>query len=385
MTPVLAVTGRRRWLLASLSGLAVGCADPSPPRLGLARDAVIYGYDSRRDVYAVDRPELVRLALDSMVAFMSAEHLVENADGTVAITADTLAASNNLCPGEAFASQPAAATCSGVLVDDQLVLTAGHCIPDDATCDDERLVFGYAVTAPAGGIALDSEAIYRCKSIPLRRHIVDAEGRRWDYGFIELDRPVGAARHPVTIASEPPSIGSPLTVIGTPSGLPVKVDDGARLLYARSCMDYFTLDSDTFESSSGSGVFDELGRLAGVFVRGGGDYQFDPDRNCAVARRIPEVVDPAGAEQASYLGPAIAALCAAGWPSARLCSATAPLGAAPQAGAVSCTSGGPVEPSGGCAIGADAGSRPANGFAATLVAIALVIGRSHRRRWLTTQ
>lgn len=379
MTLVHAVTGRLPWMLASLTGLAVSCADPSSPRLGLARDAVIYGDDSRRDVYAVDRVELAQLALGSTVAFMSAEHLVTGADGTVTITADTLAESNNLCPGEAFASQPAAATCSGVLVDDQLVLTAGHCISDDATCDDQRLVFGYAVTAPMAEMAVDSEAIYRCKSIPVRRHEIDADGRRWDYGFIELDRPVGATRHPVTIASEPPSIASRVTVIGYPSGLPVKVDAGAELLYARACMDYFTLDSDTFQSSSGSGVFDELGRLVGVFARGGSDYEFESDRGCAVARRIPGVVDPARAEQASYAGPAIAALCAAGWPSARLCSAT-PLGGGSQAGAASCTSDGPAGSSGGCAIDrAYAGSRPANGFVALLIAVALVIARSRRR------
>jgi V8-like Glu-specific endopeptidase len=378
MAPVLAELGRGSWAVAGLASLVIGCADPPPPSTGLSRDAVIYGDDSRRDVYAVGSAELARLAVDSTVAFMSAEHLVASGGGAFAIAADTLAESNNLCPGEAFASQPAAATCSGVLVDDQLVLTAGHCISEDATCDGQQLVFGYAITDAANAIAVDGDAIFHCKSIPARRHGLDADGRRWDYGFIELDRPVGPARHPVAIAGQPLAVGSAVVVIGYPSGLPAKVDSGAALLYARSCMDYFTIDSDTFQSSSGSGVFDELGRLAGIFARGGSDYEFVPDRGCAVARRIAEVTDPAAAEQASYVGPAIAALCAAGWPSARLCSGPAQVGDAP--GAASCTPEAPEGSSGGCAAGRTYAGRPAvGGFVATMLALSLVVRRRRRR------
>ncbi|HSR95510.1 MAG TPA: serine protease [Kofleriaceae bacterium] len=358
-----------RWQLAAgLACLAASCVDPSPPRTRAARDAVIYGEDSRLDVYAVDDPAIAQMTVASTVAFMSAEHLVPIGGGAIAIAADTLAASNNLCPDQAFASQPAAAACSGVLIDDQLVLTAGHCVSEDATCDDQQLVFGYAITARTGAIAIADDAIYRCKSVPLRRHGVDADGRRWDVGFIELDRPVGAERRPVAIAGEAPPLGSGVVVIGYPSGLPAKVDAGAGLLSARPCMDYFTIDSDTFQSSSGSGVFDEHGRLVGIFARGGSDYAFDAERGCAVARRV-EVADPADAEQASYVGPAIAALCATGWPSSRLCAAGAPVSDT----STSCAADAPT----GCAAG---GSRLAViGLLAALVAIARPRRRGRRR------
>jgi hypothetical protein len=233
-----------------------------------------------------------------------------------------------------------------VLIDDQLVLTAGHCTPDDGACDDQRIVFDHAITDPSQPVAIDADAVHRCRSVAVRAHDIDAGGHRRDYAVIELDRPVGSARRPAELSGAPPPAGSDVTVIGCPSGLPAKVDPGPQLLYARPCGDHFTLDSDTFEATSGSGVFDDRGQLAGLFVRGGIDYEFVPDRGCAVVRRIADVTDPTQAEQAGYVTPAITALCASGWPSARLCAA-AP---APIEDAASCPPEDPAagETSGGC-------------------------------------
>ena len=72
-----------RWQLAAgIACLAASCVDPSPAPTGTARDAVIYGDDSRRDVYAVDDPAIAQIAVASTVAFMSAEHLVPVGGGT---------------------------------------------------------------------------------------------------------------------------------------------------------------------------------------------------------------------------------------------------------------------------------------------------------------
>src|SRR6185369_5495751 len=173
----------RGWSLVGIMSFAFGCSDPAAVHIGQARDGVIYGEDTRRDVYAVDNAQLAQLAIQSTVAFISAEHLANASDGSLEIVSDTLAESNNLCPGEAFATQPAAATCSGVLIDDQLVLTAGHCVPEDAVCSDQLLVFGYAITDPGSVPAVDADAIYRCKSIPVREVGLDGDGRRLDYAI----------------------------------------------------------------------------------------------------------------------------------------------------------------------------------------------------------
>ena len=289
-------------------------------------------------------------------------------------------------PDEAFTTQPAAATCSGVLIDDQLVLTAGHCVGEDAICDDRLLVFHYAITDPERAPTLDEGAIYRCKSISLRRYGLDPSGGRYDYAFVELDRPVNSARQPVTLGPDDPPSGSMLTVIGYPSGLPVKIDAGAELLLRRPCRDYFTLSSDTFQSSSGSGVFDEFGRLVRIFARVGTDYEYVPARGCAVARRLASAADPAKAEQAGTVTPAVDALYTSGWPSKRLCAASSRRARdLPRREAGSCSTE-PVDPpsaDGGCAVGSPSHRHhpPTGGILAMMVAMLLVRrARSRRNR-----
>ena len=60
----------------------------------------------------------------------------------------------------------------------------------------------------------------------------------------------------------------------------------------------FTLSSDTFAASSGSGVFDTEGALVGVFARGRVDY--DADGPCQRVHRERED-DAIGYEQATHV------------------------------------------------------------------------------------
>jgi hypothetical protein len=309
------MTSRGVALLVGLAAMA-GCEEP-PPAAG-ARAPLIYGDDQRRDVYEVEGEGLRRLALDSTAALIGNDLLHRQGDGTMTIEAPTLGEAANLCADQPFRLQPTAAACSAVLVDDQLLLTAGHCATEE-TCRDQVWVFGYALARAGGAPSLREGDLYRCGWVPQRIRGVDATGRRWDHAFVALDRPVALPRRPAPLATAAVSTGSRVTVIGYPEGLPVKVAAGAEVLDGRpGSLDYFTMDSDTFEGSSGSGVFDQDGRLAGVFVRGGFDYENRPEMQCLVARHLGGALDPAGAEQASHVGPPVAALCAR-FPGLRLC------------------------------------------------------------------
>jgi V8-like Glu-specific endopeptidase len=278
------------------------------------RAELVYGADERRDVYATENGLLRSLALESAVALIGESSLERRADGSIEVVAETLGDFANLCASEAFREQPTAALCSGVLIDEALVLTAGHCASNVATCDDQRWVFGYALRAAEGlPVVVHDEDVYRCRSVAVSSRETSVNGRHWDYALVELDRPVSRPRRPAKLATGAVSIGDAMTVIGYPNGLPAKIASGALVLDERGgCRDYFTLDSDTFDGNSGSGVFDARGEIAGVFTRGADDYEYRPEQECFVVRRLENAPEPTHGEQAGYWAPAISQWCASG-------------------------------------------------------------------------
>jgi V8-like Glu-specific endopeptidase len=302
-------------------GLLLGCENAPSFSLSQSTGRLIYGNDDRLDWYALDDDRLRKLALESAVAQLPRWALVPVEGGAFTVSSPSLGELAQLCPTEAFATQPAAASCSGVLVADSLVLTAGHCVSSKATCDEQAWVFGYALTDPTASPLLEPDDIYGCQSIVARARYTDSAGRRWDHALVELDRPVVAPRRPVELVVKPLENGSPLLVIGFPSGLPVKVDAHAEVTDARTdSRDYFELISDASQGSSGAGVFDREGRLAGILVRGGIDFEYRPELDCFVSRRIANVEDLDRAEQASYAASALNCACRSGWEGGEVCA-----------------------------------------------------------------
>ena len=107
---------------------AAGCdPDLGPQPAAVASWPIVYGQDDRLEVYEADEP-FRGLAQQSAVALLGAPALREREDGSYDVVAPPLGESFSLCEGERFPEQTAAATCSGVLIGDDLVATAGHCL-----------------------------------------------------------------------------------------------------------------------------------------------------------------------------------------------------------------------------------------------------------------
>ena len=232
------------------------------------------------------------------------------------IAPTTLKDTYHLCSGERFEEQPAAATCSGVLIDKDLLITAGHCIETDRGMQD--VLVRLRLRLRRGGQARRGER-ERCLWLP-------------SPGVAHVHRDEDRLRHHTarSRALGPRSIsGSPWGHGGDHSrrchGLhqraPAQGRSRGRGAGARSSQyDFFALNSDTFEGSSGSAILDENYQLAGVLVRGGNDYQ-KTSSGCSVAEVVPA---DAGMpewrwEQATYAGAAVDVLCGEGYPSQLLC------------------------------------------------------------------
>src|SRR5690606_31484318 len=104
---------------ASIAALG-GCGSAAPegvsPALGQARATFVNGGDDRREYYELSEP-FQRAALERFtVALMTDSAAAALTSGHVGAL-PTWQEVNGLCDGEPFAEQPAAAFCSGVLVD----------------------------------------------------------------------------------------------------------------------------------------------------------------------------------------------------------------------------------------------------------------------------
>ena len=242
----------------------------------------IYGEDSRGEFYSVSA-EIQRLS-DSVVSLWEEKDVVFNpAFQTYSLFTEKLGNKYNLCPGEKFREQPAGAFCSGSLVGEDLIMTTGHCVPNDMKCGSTKFVFGYSVSQPRMQAAekVDPRDIYSCKEVVARSNGLDQNAFFLaelgpEYALIRLDRKV-EGRKPLAInRANPVSKGSPVFAIGHPLGLPLKIISGATVRTADPSS-YFVVDLDTFRGNSGSPVFNSKTKLIeGILVRGDGDFVQTP-------------------------------------------------------------------------------------------------------------
>lgn len=228
---------------------------------------VIYGSDGRLDLYQVSDDRLKKLA-DSTVALISNSDLIASGN-SVSIKGSSFASAYNLCSSEKFREQSTAAFCSGSLVGEDTIITAGHCITNASDCSSTSFVFGYAVKAlNVLPTSVQSSEIYKCKSII--KQVLTNGGA--DFAVIKLDRKV--SNHAVLRlrASGEASVGDPLVVIGHPTGLPTKITTGGKVR-SIAANTHLVASVDTYGGNSGSAVFNaDTGLIEGILVRGEEDF-----------------------------------------------------------------------------------------------------------------
>jgi V8-like Glu-specific endopeptidase len=270
------------------------------PSLARAEAKSIYGDDNRQDYYEASAP-MKKLA-DSVVSLWPAEQ-TRARGGLTDLATVSFGEAFKLCRGQKFSEQPIGAFCSGTLVGKDLVLTAGHCITDEAKCAGTKFVFGFSIDGAGKGAntTVPSANVYGCKKIVARdldkeyggylglavnigKYILNIAGP--DYAVIQLDRPV-EDRQPLPLNRKFFSglrEGDPVFIIGHPVGLPVKIAGDAKVMDT-GIKAFFTADLDSFGGNSGSAVFNaKTKEIEGILVRGSNDFQVTPS-GCMVQQK----------------------------------------------------------------------------------------------------
>lgn len=263
-------------ILLSLATLALSAtAFASVP----GNNKVIYGEDNRVDVFETNNNMFLELS-KSTAAQIPNSSLSMTKMGDIQVLGRTLQ-SRNICAKEKFSAQLSAARCSGFLVGEKLLVTAGHCVTNDSDCASYSWVFDYKMSAAnQTAISVKTDNVFKCAKILSRAQ----DSTQNDYALIQLDRAV-TDRQPLQFRKEGKiADGTKLVVIGHPSGLPTKIADGAEVRGNNHSV-FFVANTDTYGGNSGSAVFDaSTGVVEGILVRGEQDYVYDYSLGCQVSK-----------------------------------------------------------------------------------------------------
>ncbi len=266
------------------------------PLFSLADDSKgIYGRDDRLDFFEAP-PEMRDLA-DSVVSLWDAADVSGGVFSSgVSLATAEFGSASGLCPSERFYTQPVSigSLCSGSLVGEDLVMTAGHCMKTEDDCKKTKVVFGYAIKtagAEAATTLPDSE-VYDCAGIVRRFNSRDpgsgGPGDKFygaDFALIRLDRKVIGHKPLALNRGADLKKGDGVFTIGHPAGLPLKIAGGATVRDFTGA-GYFKTDLDAFGGNSGSPVFNAAtGLIEGIVVRGGQDFISTP-AGCSVTATV---------------------------------------------------------------------------------------------------
>lgn len=241
---------------------------------------VIYGEDDRLDLYQLDTARWRELA--SATALLVERTQLRPLTGeklAYQLVTAKLGEQWNLCPGEKFWQQPTAGNCSGFLVSEDVLVSTAHCFLDTGACETTAVVFDYSYHSHAADpTRLSHDSVYYCKEVLERVYEI---GRGLDFAVIRLDRAVQGRKTLSLLTQGRVAENEAVAVIGHPLGLPTKLSQGT-IRSARD-RDYFVINADLWEGSSGSPVFDvRTGVVTGLVARG--EQDFVVKDNCRVSK-----------------------------------------------------------------------------------------------------
>ena len=251
----------------------------------MADTDIIYGDDNRLEAY--ESPEIIKLLGKSTAMMVESKKLVD-LSSHIMMPPSSVKEDNKLCDGERFEHQLSVGKCSGFLVGQDLLVTAGHCITSEYDCTTNSWVFDYVVNEDSGraNVVVPKSSVYSCKRVVDAKFVM-TQTMKLDYALIQLDRVV-AGREPLKVRiSRKIEDQSDIFVIGYPSGLPQKFAGDASVVENEDPF-FFKANLDTYGGNSGSAVFNAgTYEVEGVLVRGAKDYIIDEVKRCRISNQVP--------------------------------------------------------------------------------------------------
>jgi len=240
---------------------------------------VIYGLDDRMDYFESNDSLMKELSRSTAVQILN--HSLDEVNGEYKLKAQMLK-DGGMCESERFANQPVPGNCSGFLIAEDLLVTAGHCIRQESDCENHFWVFDFInFESENKDFTFNKDQVVRCKKIVSREKNPSTMN---DFAVLKLEKKI--YRRPFSIRTTGTmSPDTVFTVLGYPSGLPLKITT-AGVLRSNDHQNYFVINADTYGGNSGSAVVDtKTGMVEGILVRGDQDYEQNSDACYASVKR----------------------------------------------------------------------------------------------------
>ncbi|MGD2086282.1 MAG: serine protease [Candidatus Aminicenantes bacterium] len=224
----------------------------------------IWYCDDRKDYYEItDEP--IRENANCTAIICKKGNLIDEKNGFSTLKIKNYGETFNLCDSEPFRDQPIAAgrLCTGFLVQEDIIATAGHCV-NDKNVKDLCFVFGFKMADDSTPvIQVPNENIY--KGVEIIRSAFDRRFIGKDWALVQLDRSV-VRQNVATLSRKDISLNQNIYVMGYPLGLPLKYAPGACVCDIHES--HFAAQLDVYSGNSGSPVFDkDRHEVIGMVVR----------------------------------------------------------------------------------------------------------------------
>jgi V8-like Glu-specific endopeptidase len=237
-------------------------AGEAPVATAQTVEPFVYGTDDRTDDYKTPDAWLRSLVEQSTAAIVAGASINATDPNNVKFVNMTLGAAYNLCSSEPFRDEQTVGSCSATLIDDDLVLTAGHCMFDSNNptidfCSDTNVIFNYYHTSATALQTITTNDIFHCSAI-VASQWGTYNGRHMDWAIFRISRPAtprytpAGMRHSALLSP----LNASVAMLGFPSGISAKVSVGPvnvpDLLGDHGSFGALT---DMFFGNSGSGVY----------------------------------------------------------------------------------------------------------------------------------
>lgn len=238
----------------------------------------IYGVDDREQITS-NTAEKYKEAARS-VALIVSDDLLKKGFSKTLISGQKAEKNFNMCSGERFNDEMTLPGCSGFLVGEDLLVSAGHCFESAEDCENKKIIFDVdAKKQTSSGYIVSTKNVFACKEIISSASGINAVDGQ-DYALIRLKKAVKMRPFLKVRAAGKIEDEAAVFMIGHPLGMPLTLSKAAKIANNEQEVT-FKVGIDAFEGNSGSPVInDKTMEVEGILINGQQDIVSDSQNQC---------------------------------------------------------------------------------------------------------